>query len=76
QPSSHPGSFRCDVRHKNKVSRRRQPTSEAVKVFTLRAFLLQIINPFKNDMKRRRNFQSRASRFCEMNSTNGGVAVS
>ncbi|CAN0901115.1 hypothetical protein LINGRAHAP2_LOCUS21232 [Linum grandiflorum] len=76
-PTNHPGSFRC-VLHKNRVlSRRRESASESAKAFTLKAFLLQIINPSKNVMKRRRNFQPRPSRFFQMNSTNaGGVAVS
>ncbi|KAF8033876.1 hypothetical protein BT93_C0217 [Corymbia citriodora subsp. variegata] len=83
-PTNHPGSFRCNF-HKNSAARvtdrrvahrmprldRRElgtmPRDDAIKVL-----LLQIISPSRYDLKRKRSFEPKPSRFCLMN----GVAVS
>ncbi|CAN1172340.1 hypothetical protein LINPERPRIM_LOCUS30808 [Linum perenne] len=69
-PTNHPGSFRC-ILHKNKIPRQQELVS-AAKSLTLRSFLLQIINPSKNNLKQRRNFQPKPSRFCVVNGNGAG----
>ncbi|KAJ4831365.1 hypothetical protein Tsubulata_043536 [Turnera subulata] len=46
------------------------------KVYSVKAFLLQIIKPSCHDLQRRRNFQPRPTRFCVMNANADAVAVS
>ncbi|CAN0918212.1 hypothetical protein LINGRAHAP2_LOCUS30743, partial [Linum grandiflorum] len=58
-PTSHPGSFQYTL-HKNKSTRRKM--ADAAKELMLRAFLPQIINRSRKDVKRRTNFQPKPSR--------------
>ncbi|KAJ4950160.1 hypothetical protein NE237_026992 [Protea cynaroides] len=95
-PTTHPGSFRCTL-HRNtqrKVSNRSavhqvqssSPNrSESLKMIAranlLKAFLLQIIKPSKQNLRRRQNFQPKPTRFCLMNNSSSinnryGVFVS
>lgn len=85
-PSTHPGSFRCRLhRNAHRASGRvtHHSTSSSnwesgliARAQSLRAFLLQIIKPSSHDLQRRRNFQPRPTRFCLMNGSRDGVAVS
>ncbi|KAL3744303.1 hypothetical protein ACJRO7_013548 [Eucalyptus globulus] len=83
-PTNHPGSFRCNL-HKNSAAGaadrragRHVPSPERREPGTLsrdnviRALLLQIIKPSRHDLRRKRSFEPKPSRFCLMN----GVAVS
>ncbi|KAI6682347.1 hypothetical protein NL676_036228 [Syzygium grande] len=82
-PTNHPGSFRCNL-HKNpaRATDRRvacrapPPGHRGLGMMTrdegIKALLLQIINPSRHDLKRKRSFKPKPSRFCLMN----GVAVS
>ncbi|OMO54476.1 hypothetical protein CCACVL1_27772 [Corchorus capsularis] len=51
-------------------------TSTASKTKLIKAILKQIINPSSHDLQRRRNFQPKPTRFCPLNSSANGVAVS
>ncbi|CAL9761108.1 unnamed protein product [Musa acuminata subsp. burmannicoides] len=74
-PTTHPGSFRCNLhRSTRKISS--QSTAHSVKELkgaakakarSVRAVLLKIINPSSHDLRRRRNFQPKPSRFQLMN---------
>ncbi|KAK6284868.1 hypothetical protein QQP08_018374 [Theobroma cacao] len=48
----------------------------ASKACLIKAFLMQIIKPSSHDLQRRRNFQRKPTRFCPLNSSANGVAVS
>ncbi|OAY31543.1 uncharacterized protein LOC110600358 [Manihot esculenta] len=84
-PTAHPGSFRCSL-HRNfhrvpsvstvKVSSKKWELAVIDKANSLKAFLLQIIKPSSHDLQRRRNFRPRPTRFCLMNASRDGVAVS
>ncbi|XVF74809.1 hypothetical protein PTKIN_Ptkin13bG0140900 [Pterospermum kingtungense] len=46
------------------------------KACLIKAFLMQIIKPSSHDLQRRRNFHPKPTRFCLLNSSANGVAVS
>ncbi|OMP01472.1 hypothetical protein COLO4_11838 [Corchorus olitorius] len=50
--------------------------TSASKTKLIKAILKQIINPSSHDLQRRRNFQPKPTRFCQLNSSANGVAVS
>ncbi|KAJ0031203.1 hypothetical protein Pint_14727 [Pistacia integerrima] len=84
-PTTHPGSFRCSI-HRNIQTRSSSSASApsnrwefalfSAKANALKAFLLQIIKPSSHDLQRKRNFRPKPSRFCLMNGSRDGVAVS
>ncbi|XP_022777113.1 uncharacterized protein LOC111318518 [Durio zibethinus] len=51
-------------------------SSSSSKTSLIKAFLMQIIKPSSHDIQRRRNFHPKPTRFCPLNSSNNGVAVS
>ncbi|OMO65271.1 hypothetical protein CCACVL1_21568 [Corchorus capsularis] len=91
-PTTHPGSFRCS-QHRNSIkrpggsSRRRARVvpvssnnwelSTVAKANSIKALLLQMIKPSSHDLRRRRNFQPKPSRFCLLNGNGNsfGIAV-
>ncbi|GAV70906.1 hypothetical protein CFOL_v3_14404, partial [Cephalotus follicularis] len=88
-PTTHPGSFRCAL-HRNSQKVSGKSTSVSINVNRLmnsevmitsktnvvKAFLMQIIKPSSRDLQRRRNFQPKPTRFCQMCSNGHGVPVS
>ncbi|KAI7981885.1 hypothetical protein LOK49_LG04G00160 [Camellia lanceoleosa] len=84
-PTTHPGSFRCSLHrivHKVPSQSTGHTASNhwgfamIAKTDSLKAFLLQIIKPSSHDLKRRRNFQPKPTRFFLMNGNGDGVVVS
>ncbi|XVF24719.1 hypothetical protein REPUB_Repub13aG0151500 [Reevesia pubescens] len=51
-------------------------SSSSTKTSLIKAFLMQIIKPSSHDLQRRRNFHPKPTRFCPLNSSTSGVAVS
>ncbi|KAL6334701.1 hypothetical protein AAG906_021360 [Vitis piasezkii] len=82
-PTAHPGSFRCSLHRgslkpcgRSTANINRLEPKTVTKATLLKAFLMQIIKPSSHDARRRKNFQPRPTRFCLMNSSGDGVAVS
>ncbi|CAK9310374.1 unnamed protein product [Citrullus colocynthis] len=71
-PTTHPGSFRCSLhRRPSKASdKTMQPPGSQSKAGTtdhlVKAFLMQIVKPSSHDLQRRRDFQPKPSRFCNV----------
>ncbi|XWS11742.1 hypothetical protein CRYUN_Cryun37aG0026200 [Craigia yunnanensis] len=51
-------------------------TTTSSKTSLIKAFLMRIIKPSNHDLQRRRNFDPKPTRFCPLNSSANGVAVS
>lgn len=82
-PTTHPGSFRCSLhRGSRKLSAKstvyNSQSKLDCKTHFIKAFLMQIIKPSSHDLRRRRTFQPRPTRFGLMINSNShdGVAVS
>ncbi|KAJ4957387.1 hypothetical protein NE237_024498 [Protea cynaroides] len=95
-PTTHPGSFRCTlhrdtprkvsnrskIRHVLSSSVNRSESSKMIaKANLLKVFLPQIIKPSIHNLRRRRNFQPKPTRFCltsngYININREGMAVS
>ncbi|KAJ8634902.1 hypothetical protein MRB53_009169 [Persea americana] len=88
-PTNHSGSFRCSLHRNAKTNNPNRPSTNLApshlkqqesKFITdsrsLKAILLQIIKPSSQDLRRRRNFQAKPTRFCLMDRNNHGVTVS
>ncbi|PIA28965.1 hypothetical protein AQUCO_06400023v1 [Aquilegia coerulea] len=79
-PTTHPGSFRCRL-HRSlcKVASSNKGNGWGSKIYikanSLKDILMQIIKPSKHDLKRRRNFQPKLTRFSLMNNTNNANSV-
>ncbi|XP_022151454.1 uncharacterized protein LOC111019381 [Momordica charantia] len=79
-PTTHPGSFRCSLHRRPRKASDKSKAAAASggvdwnKTDLVKAFLMQIIKPSSHDLQRRRNFQPKPSRFCNVGS--GGLAVS
>ena len=86
-PTTHPGSFRCGL-HRDSLrvparsrigragSNNKGGLALVAKANSFKAILLQIIKPSSHDLHRRRDFQPRLTRFCLMNTSRDGFAVS
>ncbi|KAJ6863431.1 hypothetical protein NC652_040087 [Populus alba x Populus x berolinensis] len=86
-PTTHPGSFRCGL-HRDSLrvparsrigrggSNNRGGLALVAKANSFKAILLQIIKPSSHDLHRRKDFQPRLTRFCLMNTSRDGFAVS
>ncbi|KAJ8437112.1 hypothetical protein Cgig2_016855 [Carnegiea gigantea] len=92
-PTTHPGSFRCQLHRNSNSDRLKKNTNSRIpqeylemavmaRANSLKAFLLQMINPSSHDLQRRRNFHPKPSRFSLLNNNNStnhlhhGVPVS
>ncbi|KAH6831477.1 hypothetical protein C2S53_009137 [Perilla frutescens var. hirtella] len=76
-PTSHPGSFRCSF-HRSSGSPTRIPypkppqmNRSVAKVGMVKALILiKLIKPSSHDLHRRRNFQPKPTRFCNVHHIN------
>lgn len=76
-PTKHPGSFRCSM-HKKPHHRPvpRNYPSKLASCYSMKKFLIQVIKPSSHDLRRRKNFHPKPTRFCLMNGNRDAVAVS
>ncbi|KAJ0075337.1 hypothetical protein Patl1_34643 [Pistacia atlantica] len=77
-PTTHPGSFRCSLHRGPRKFSTKSSSTCAHSTESRSKMPLNIIKPSSHDLQRRRNFQPKPTRFCQMKTGyfHNGVSVS